>query len=108
MALDFIPPPTMAQLSARIEDLPFGMAGVVRSALNQPGTTADHLLFMADVLDEGRRDVMVVFPSGCAEADHFAVAAAILRDAAPLFPHPPRNPAAPIDTITADRAARAR
>jgi hypothetical protein len=107
MALDFIPSPTMAQLSRRIEDLPFGMAGAIRGALNQPGTTSDHLLHMADAMDEGRKDVLVVFPGGCAEADTFAAAAAILRDAAPLYPHPPRLPAAPIDAIATDRRARA-
>ena len=108
MALDFIPPPTIAQLNARIEDLPFGMAGVVRGALRQGGTTSDHLLYMADTLDEGRRDALVVFPGGCAEADTFAAAASILRDAAPLYPYPPRLPAAPIAALDADRIGRTR
>jgi hypothetical protein len=107
MALDFIPPPTMAQLNARIEDLPFGMAGAIRGALQQGGTTSDHLLYMADCMDEGRKDILTVFPGGCAEADHFAAAASILRDGAPLYPHPARNPAAPIDALAADRRARA-
>jgi hypothetical protein len=97
MALDFIPPPTPAQLFARVENLPFGLSGLVRGALRQSGTTSDHLLYLADAMDEARRDITVVFPGGCAEADNYAVAAAILRDAAPLYPHPPRLPAAPIE-----------
>jgi hypothetical protein len=111
MALDLLPDQptcTMAQLNARIEDLPFGLAGVIRSALRQDGTTSDHLLCMADHLDEGRRDVLTVFPGGCIEADHFSAAASILRDAAPRYPHPPRLPAAPIDALAADRAVRPR
>jgi hypothetical protein len=106
MTLTLLPPPSIADLNRRIEDLPFGMAGVVRAALRAPGITSDHLLFMADAMDEGRRDAQMVFPTGCAEADHFTAAASILRDAAPLYPHPPRLPAAPIDALTADRRAR--
>lgn len=101
------PTPTVAQLFARIEDLPFGMAGLIRGAMNQPGTTADHLLHLADAMDEARRDIAAVFPGGCADAEHFAVAASILRDAAPLYPHPPRLPAAPIDAPAPHRSARA-
>jgi hypothetical protein len=111
MALDLMPDQptcTIAQLNARIEDLPFGLAGILRGALNQPGTTADHLLFMADAMDEGRDDVLTVFPDGCAEADNFSAAASILRDAAPRYPHPPRLPAAPMNALAADRAVRPR
>jgi hypothetical protein len=95
MTLTLLPPPTRVQIFARVEDLPFGMAGLVRGAMNQPGTTSDHLLFLADALDEARRDVAVVFPAGSPDADHFASAASILRDAAPLYPHPPRLPSGP-------------
>lgn len=105
--LTLVPPPTAAQLFARIEDLPYGWAGLVRGALRQPGTTADHLLLLADCMDEARDDILVVFPGGCAEADHFTAAAGILRDAAPLYPSPPRLPAAPIDALPSDRRGRA-
>lgn len=107
MAPTLLRAPTMAQLNARTEDLPFGMAGLVRGAMAQPGTTADHLLHLADAMDEARRDILVVFPGGCEQADQYVTAADILRDAAPLFPNPPRLPAAPIDALTADRRARA-
>jgi hypothetical protein len=111
MPLTFLPTqpaPTWAHLNARIEDLPFGMAGLLRGALNQAGTTAAHLLYLADAMDEARREVAEVFPGGCAQVDHFAAMASILRDAAPLFPHPPRLPAAPISAMDADRRGRAR
>ena len=94
MALTLLPPPTHAQLQARIEDLPYGMAGVVRRVMNEPGTTSDDLLYVADLMDEGRKDLAVVFPGGSPDADVFAAAASILQDAAPLYPHPARLPAA--------------
>jgi hypothetical protein len=97
MALTLIPPPTAAQLFQRVENLRYGIAGLVRGALRQSGTTSDHLLYLADAMDEARRDILVVFPGGCAEADDFTVAAAILRDAAPLHPIPPRLPATAIE-----------
>lgn len=102
MALTLLPtqpPATWAELNRRIEDLPFGLAGMIRGAINQPGTTADHLLFMADAMDEARRDIAVVYPGGCLQADHFAGMADILRDAAPHFPSPPRLPASAVEAI---------
>jgi hypothetical protein len=111
MVLTFLPPPpppTAAQLFARVEDLPFGMAGLVRGALKQPGTTTDHLLYLADAMDEARADIAVVFPGGSQDADVFAAAAGILRDAAPLYPHPARLPAAPIDPNDTTDYARLR
>ena len=93
------PTPTWAQLNARVEDLPFGMAGLLRGAMRQPGTTADHLLHLADAMDEARREVAEVLPGGCAQSDAFAACASILRDAAPLFPHPPRLPASAVEAI---------
>lgn len=97
MALDFIPPPTFAQLQARIEDLRFGMAGLLLGALKAPGTTHDELLWLADRMDEARKDIAVVFPGGSPDADTYAAAASILRDAAPLFPHPARLPVSAIE-----------
>jgi hypothetical protein len=97
MALDLIPPPTYAQLQRRVEDLPFGMAGLVRGAMKQAGTTSDHLLYLADAMDEARRDIALVFPGGSPDADLFAAAASILRDAAPLYPHPARVPVTAIE-----------
>jgi hypothetical protein len=97
MALTLLPPPTHAQLQARIEDLPYGMAGLVRRMLTQPSITSDHLLVLADAMDEAREDLAVVFPGGSPDADVFAAAARILQDAAPLYPHPARLPAAAPD-----------
>ena len=85
--------PTMAGLYARIEDLPLGLAGLIRGALRQGGTTADHLLHLADACDQARKELALVFPTGCADADTWVACAAILRDAAPLYPVPPREPA---------------
>lgn len=96
------PPPAWSDLTRRCEDLPLGMAGLVRGALHQPGTTAAHLLHLADACDEARKELTLIFPGNCRDADMWAAAAEILRDAAPRYPTPPRLPAVPLTAAEAD------
>ncbi|MBR0653382.1 hypothetical protein GXW78_27275 [Roseomonas terrae] len=86
-------PPTVAELFARIEDLPMGLSGLARSLLNTPGLTADHVLIWAEAADKGVEELRLLFPTGSFEGEKWTAFAAILRDAAPRFPHPPRLPA---------------
>jgi hypothetical protein len=100
--------PTWSRLNAMVEDLPFGMAGLVRGAINARGTTPDHLLLIADACDEARKEIATLFPGGVPDHDHWTLAAEILRAAAARLPIPPREPATPpIDARTADRTWRA-
>lgn len=88
-------PPSIPVLFARVENLPYYLAALCRAALNRPGTTGAELLRDADVLDQvaaecRQRDLRGLLEP---EAQAWADAAAILRDAAPRYPHPPRLPA---------------
>jgi hypothetical protein len=108
MALDFIPPPTIAQLQAALANLPDGFAGFGEALLSAPGLTADTLLMVADAAEAGARELRTLFPGGTLESQALAGLATILRDATPHFPHPPRLPAAPLNALAADRHARVR
>jgi hypothetical protein len=81
------------------------MAGLLRGAMRQGGTTAAHLLHLADACDEARDELRLIFPAGSTDADMWAAAAEILRDAAPRYPNPPLEPApappAPRRTVAA-------
>lgn len=83
----------MAQLQAALANLPDGFAAFGESLLRAPGLTADALLIVADALDDGARERRRLFPAGDEETRAMAGIATILRDAAPRFPHPPREPA---------------
>lgn len=104
MALDLIPPPTIAQTQAALENLPEGLAVTGITLLSAPGITADSVLTFADALDAGATQQDMV-----CRGDHLARdmrrLAAILRDAAPRYPHPPRLP---ISAEAADASVRRR
>ncbi|MFN6998894.1 MAG: hypothetical protein ACK4ST_02530 [Elioraea tepidiphila] len=93
MPLTFTPPPTAAQTQAALADLPDGFAGMGETILAAPGVTADTLLIVADALAAGAAERRALFPGGDAETRAMERLAAILRDAAPRYPHPPRLPA---------------
>lgn len=84
--------PTLATFQARVEDLPLGMAAIGRFLLTRPGITADHLLLWAEACDEaaGEEESLICRSPSVRAWERLAT---ILRDAAPLFPHPARTPA---------------
>lgn len=90
--LDFIPPPTFADINRRVEDLPAALGAIARHVFRRPGTSSDHLLIFADASDAAAAELDSVV-AGDPEAVQWRALAAILRDAAPLYPHPPRVPA---------------
>lgn len=96
MPLTSTVPPTPAQTQAALADLPDGFAALGESLLAAPGVTADTLLIVADALDAGAAERRSLFPGGDAESAAMARLASILRDAAPRYPHPPREPAWPM------------
>ncbi|GGJ14010.1 hypothetical protein [Neoroseomonas lacus] len=83
-------PATIAELQRRIEDLPLGLSAIGRFLLSMPGLTADHLLTWAEACDEAAGELTGLFRPSM--DDGYGALAAILRDAAPRFPHPPRMP----------------
>jgi hypothetical protein len=95
MALTFLPPPSRAAITARLEDLPADIAALGRHVLTAPGTTADVLLVVADAADISATELELLV-RGDFVARHWRSLAAILRDAAPGFPTPPREPATPL------------
>ena len=90
--LDFIPPPTFADINRRVEDLPAALGAIARHLFQRPGTTSDHLLIAADSYDAVSVELENLI-AGDPEAVQWRALAGILRDAAPLYPHPPRQPA---------------
>ena len=83
-------PPAIAELQRRIEDLPLGLSAIGRFLLSLPGLTADHLLVWAEACDEAAGEMTGLFRPSM--DDGWGALAAILRDATPRFPHPPRTP----------------
>ncbi len=101
-------PPTLAELQARIEDLPLGLSAIGRFLLSRPGITADHLLIWAEACDEAAGEDRCVFRRPSADSEGWDALATILRDATPRFPHPPRLPLTAEETdATIRRLARA-
>jgi hypothetical protein len=96
-------PPTIAELQARAEDLPVGYVAFALRLLRAPGLTGADLCFVADAADEQATEWGTLVRGSEEEAGWRALAA-ILRDAAPRFPHPPRQP---ISAEEADRSIRA-
>jgi len=86
--------PTTAEIFRRVEDLPYSLSAVARSVLNSPGLEAHFLCWLADRLVAAVQEMREYSrPLTDAEAGSIADLADILRDAAPLFPSPPKNPA---------------
>lgn len=106
--LTFTPPPTTAQTQAALSNLPDGFAALGETILAAPGLTADTLLILADGMDAGARERRDLFPGGDAESAAMSRLATILRDAAPRYPHPPREPASLLSARQADAAIRRR
>ena len=110
MTLTFLPnqprdPATIAELQARVEDLPMGLSAIGRFMLSRPGVTADHLLTWAEACDEAAGEEQCLFRHPAAEGEGWDALAGILRDAAPRYPHPPRLP---LSDEQADAAAQRR
>jgi len=109
MTLDLLPgqppePPTVAELVRRAYDLPEDHAAFVTRLLAAPGLTADDLLRVADAAQEAAEALGGLIRGDAAERT-WRDMAALLRDATPRFPHPPRLP---LTAEEADRAIRAR
>lgn len=100
--MDPAPRPTVAQTQAALANLPDGYAAMGETLLSAPGITADHILRFADALDAGARERSLCL-RGDPEARDMRRLASILRDAAPRYVHPPREPAVPIDAEAAQR-----
>jgi hypothetical protein len=81
-------------LFARIEELPYYLSALARAAFNRAGTTADHLLTLAEYCDQVAAECRVRDVRGMLEPEAVAwlQLAGILRDCAPHRPHPPRLP----------------
>lgn len=97
MALDLLPdqppePPTIAELTRRAYNLPDGYTGFVTRLLAAPGVTASDLLRVADAAQEAAEERGGLL-RGDADERAWRETAALLRDAAPRYPHPPRLPA---------------
>lgn len=90
-------------LFARVEDLPCMLAALARATIDMPGCTADHLLQVAENIEDAVRQCRLGDRGGlvAAECATWTALAGILRDAAPHRPHPPRVPASAQDSAAA-------
>lgn len=92
MPLDHTDTPTIAQTQASLAGLPDGFAAFGCTLLSAEGVTADTVLRVADALRAGAAERRELFPHGDDETRALERLAAILTDAAPRYPHPPRLP----------------
>lgn len=92
MPLDQAATPTVAQTQAALLNLPDGYSAIGCTLLAAEGLTADTVLRVADALRAGAKERRELFPHGDDETRAMERLAAILTDAAPRYPHPPKLP----------------
>lgn len=90
--------PSLPQVQAALDSLPDGLAAIGQRLLAAPGIVSDHVLWVADAIRAGAQEMDAIC-RGDRDARDWRRLSDILADAAPLFPHPARLPAAPLDLI---------
>lgn len=82
--LTLLPPPTWAEIQAKIEDLPPPVAAFALRFLNTAQPMPDAALILADAADEAAREYDAIL-SGSADGGIWRTLANLVREAAPLF-----------------------
>ncbi|MFN8993591.1 MAG: hypothetical protein ACK5X3_08010 [Pseudomonadota bacterium] len=80
--LTLLPPPTWAEIQAKIEDLPPPIAAFALRFLNTAHPMPDAALILADAADEAARELDAI---SHATTNDWRALANLAREAAPLF-----------------------